>query len=191
MENQNHVHSFVDTLVPATCTQQGYTLHRCACGYEYKDRFVPVGAHSFEVLEQTEPTCTDPGSQSLRCTLCDLSQMRPIPPKGHTWGKWNLLTVPTCLEPGSKNRVCTCCGYEDVHPIQPTGHRLTSPQKGKRGKIAYFCENCGQTDRPCSTADYLCRESYDGIGHPCDRSYRKQRTSIPIFLFSRMQAWIS
>jgi antitoxin component YwqK of YwqJK toxin-antitoxin module len=145
MENQNHVHSFVDTVVPATCTQQGYTLHRCACGYEYKDRFVPVGAHSFEVLEQTEPTCTDAGSQSLHCTLCDLTQMRPIPPKGHTWGKWNLLTVPTCLEPGSKNRVCTCCGYEDVHPIKPTGHRLTSPQKGKRGTVAYFCENCGQT----------------------------------------------
>ena len=145
MENKSHVHSFVDTLVPATCTQQGYTLHRCACGYEYKDRFVPVGAHSFEILEQTEPTCTDAGSQSLHCTLCDTTEIRPVPPKGHTWGKWNLLTVPTCLEPGSKNRICTCCGYEDVHPIQPTGHRLTNPQKGKRGKIAYFCENCGQT----------------------------------------------
>ena len=41
MEDQKHIHSFEDTVVPATCTQQGYTLHRCACGYEYKSNFKP------------------------------------------------------------------------------------------------------------------------------------------------------
>ena len=58
MENQNHTHIFVDTVVPATCKENGYTLHRCACGYEHKDRFVPAGSHRFETVSTTVSTCT-------------------------------------------------------------------------------------------------------------------------------------
>lgn len=147
MENQNHIHAFTDTVVPATCKEQGYILHRCACGYEFKDHFVPTGAHSFVAQVQTEASCTKPGTELLRCSVCEATETRPIPPKGHTWGKWNLLAVPTCREKGKKSRVCTDCGYEDVYPIKAIGHRYTVLRKCKKGVTEYFCENCGKTVR--------------------------------------------
>ena len=144
---ENHVHSFVDTVVPATCTQQGYTLHRCDCGYEFKDHFVPMGAHNFETIEQTEPTCFESGSQVQRCTGCGLTRTVGISPRGHAWGDWNMEAVPTCLEAGRKSRICGCCGHKEEEAIAPRGHSLTSPKKSetKKGVIEYFCENCGQT----------------------------------------------
>ena len=67
MENQNHVHSFVDTVVPATCKEKGYTLHRCECGYEYADQYTPpTNKHSFVILQQVNPTCTEGGTQQVQ-----------------------------------------------------------------------------------------------------------------------------
>lgn len=35
-------HEYEVTVVPPTAEEQGYTLHRCECGYEWKDEFVPA-----------------------------------------------------------------------------------------------------------------------------------------------------
>lgn len=146
MEN-NHVHSFTDTVVPPTCTEKGYTLHRCACGYEHKDTFVPNGSHKFVVFEQTDPTCEVGGLQRLRCTTCGVTGSRPIPPLGHDWGQWTVKNVPTCTEDGSQVHFCTRCGAGEEAPVPAIGHNLVNKQKSKTEKncFEYFCQNCGQT----------------------------------------------
>ncbi|MCQ2387318.1 MAG: leucine-rich repeat domain-containing protein [Clostridia bacterium] len=42
-----HQHVYVDTLIKPTCTEQGYTLHKCSCGDEYKDNYVNATGHIY------------------------------------------------------------------------------------------------------------------------------------------------
>lgn len=45
----DHSHVFTDEVVAPLCVNKGYTLHKCACGYEYADDFTnPIGSHTFE-----------------------------------------------------------------------------------------------------------------------------------------------
>ena len=147
MEDQKHIHSFEDTVVPATCTQQGYTLHRCACGYEHKDSFVLVGAHTFQAAEETEATCTKPGQQQLKCTCCGAIQTREVPALGHSWGQWNVQTFVTCTEDGVQFRSCSRCGATEEQTVKAKGHTLTNPKKSatEKGIVEYFCPDCGET----------------------------------------------
>lgn len=147
MENQNHIHNFVDTVVPATCKEQGYTLHRCACGYEYKDQYIPTGMHPCKIAEQTEATCTEAGSQKLVCTVCGEVISRATPALGHDWSTWTLHTFPSCTENGSNIRCCSRCGATETQAIPATGHKLIKSEKSqtKKGVQEYFCQNCGQT----------------------------------------------
>lgn len=146
MENQNHAHVFVDTVVPATCQEGGYTLHRCDCGYEYKDKFTRTGDHDFAVTELTAATCTEVGSRLLRCKVCGIEKTEPVAATGHRWGDWGIRRVPTCLDDGMEARVCGCCGNTEERVLKATGHKLTQPRKSatKKGVTEYLCENCGQ-----------------------------------------------
>ena len=148
MDTQEHVHSFVETVVPATCQSSGYTLHRCDCGYEYKDKYTAAAAtHQFEVTENVEATCTEEGVQQLRCATCGITETKKIPVKGHLWGAWNVQTMPSCTEKGSQTHTCTCCNMKETQEIKPIGHKLVNPKKSEtqKGMVEWFCENCGQT----------------------------------------------
>lgn len=43
-----HEHSYVDTITPPTCTEQGYTTHTCECGDSYVDSYVLALGHDFK-----------------------------------------------------------------------------------------------------------------------------------------------
>ena len=42
-----HAHSYTSTVVEPTCSDQGYTLHSCACGDSYTDNFVDALGHAW------------------------------------------------------------------------------------------------------------------------------------------------
>ena len=46
-EQQEHAHSYTTTVIPPTCTEQGYTMHTCACGDSYRDNYVAALGHNF------------------------------------------------------------------------------------------------------------------------------------------------
>lgn len=148
-ENTNHVHEYVDTVVPATCTEQGYTLHRCECGHEYKDKFVGLRKHKFEVIAETEPGCITEGKRELRCEVCGATDSEIVRATGHKWAHWNIETAPTCTEEGHRFRYCKTCGEKEEQKIKPKGHKLTNPQKSEteKGVKIYFCTNCGASVR--------------------------------------------
>ncbi len=153
MENNNHVHVFKDYIVPSTCKENGYTLHKCDCGYEHKDNFRPLSGHSFVLASETAPTCTQNGSRLVRCTVCGEEKIETIPFLGHSWGGWQIQKFPTCTEEGAKMRICTRCGIKEEESVPATGHKLTGAKKGK-DSIEYLCANCGQTiSRPTSSAN--------------------------------------
>ena len=42
---KTHEHAYETTVIAPTCAQEGYTLHKCECGDEYKDNFTPTVGH--------------------------------------------------------------------------------------------------------------------------------------------------
>lgn len=143
MENNNHIHFFRDYIVPSTCKTNGYTLHRCDCGYEHKDNFRPLAGHSYAVVSQTEPSCTENVSRVIRCTVCGEEITENLAPSGHAWGEWNLQKFPTCTEDGVKVRICSRCGLKEEAVAEATGHKLTVMETTK-DTVECLCENCGQ-----------------------------------------------
>ncbi|MCD7847865.1 MAG: hypothetical protein LUG49_07585, partial [Oscillospiraceae bacterium] len=63
-------HSYVDTVTEPTCTEQGYTTHKCSvCDYSYVDTYTTALGHSYESVV-TAPTCTEGGYTTYTCSVC-------------------------------------------------------------------------------------------------------------------------
>ena len=101
-----HEHVFGDWAVTRapTCTGSGKETRTCTLD--------PLG-HDYE-MSVVDPTCTEEGYTRYVCTRCrDSYKDIYISAKGHTPGKWEVLTDPTVDEPGVQVRYCTVC-HEEV-----------------------------------------------------------------------------
>lgn len=81
-----HSHDYTDKTVTPTCTEQGYTLHSCECGYSFKDTYVNALGHDTESHSGQPKTCTDNGwNDYVTCKRdgCTYSTYEAIP-AGHT-----------------------------------------------------------------------------------------------------------
>lgn len=63
-----HTHAYKESVISPTCNTQGYTLHKCSCGAEYKDNFVDA-AHDY-TFTVILPTCTEQGYTLHVCKKC-------------------------------------------------------------------------------------------------------------------------
>ena len=66
----DHKHSFKASVVKPSCTEDGYTLHKCVCGESYKDSYTDAKGHSYA---------------DGKCTVCgaaDPNYKEPTPPAG-------------------------------------------------------------------------------------------------------------
>lgn len=71
-ETGTHVHNFVETLVEASCTIDGYTLKSCICGEETKENVVTAKGHDYKYKLFTA-TCVDDGYTLYSCKNCNSS----------------------------------------------------------------------------------------------------------------------
>ncbi len=77
--------------------------------------------HSYTSSVTTEPTCTEDGVKTFRCS-CNDSYTESIPATGHTWTKWVVNSEPTETADGIKVRVCkTCEDASEVEILPATG----------------------------------------------------------------------
>ncbi|MBQ7006172.1 MAG: leucine-rich repeat protein [Clostridia bacterium] len=61
-------HSLVTTIVPATCTQQGYTNHACAnCTYSFNDIYTPAKGHFFVGNDGVCEVCGENVAKDCSC----------------------------------------------------------------------------------------------------------------------------
>ena len=68
-----HKHNYKTTVVKPTCTEDGYTLHKCSCGDSYKDSEVPATGHELDtwtLRTVKAPTYTEPGIHERQCLNC-------------------------------------------------------------------------------------------------------------------------
>lgn len=144
-------HTFRETVVPPTCSSQGYTVYSCTeCNYFYTDTYVAAlgGAHDLEYFEAKEPTsCADGGWAAYeRCKNCSYTTFTPIT-IDHNYSV--SVKAPVCTEGGYTSHTCSACGneYRDNY-TDPTGHTmgnwyLSSPiTKDSDGEMRSSCLNC-------------------------------------------------
>lgn len=140
-----HTHRYAETIIPPTCSENGYTLHSCSCGYEYKDNFVSA-KHDFMLIKHIAPTCDKDGEDFYRCSRCGEEKTVSIPTKGHKFSNWVEKTKPTCLKNGLDVRECLLCGKTESRKVSKTGHNFSSWRKNGDDFIR-DCSNCGFSEK--------------------------------------------
>lgn len=109
----NHLgggHDYAATVVPPTCTEKGYTLHRCSiCGDELRSDYVDATWHSFgEWIVDKPSSCSVHGEQHRVCSKCGFVENALLPTEGHTYDS-TVIREATCTEFGIMKHVCSVC----------------------------------------------------------------------------------
>ena len=113
-------YTFTVTVVPPTCTEDGYTMHKCNedDSFSYKDNIVhSTGHHAAKRV--IEPTCKEEGHTEIYCTVCGevSTVLSTTPKKDHTWDSGVVTTEPTTEHEGVKTYTCTGCGETKTESI--------------------------------------------------------------------------
>lgn len=110
-----------------SCTEDGDAERRCTeCGVVETIHFEARG-HIWmkEPSVDKAPTCTEEGSKSIHCAVCDASDpetVESMEKTAHLWDSGETTTQPTCTEEGEKTYTCTACGETKAEVIDKLGH---------------------------------------------------------------------
>ena len=120
----DHTHEFIDTVTAPTCTEGGYTVHSCECGYSFKDTNTdPLGHDLANEKVVTEPTCMGKGKTLKTCTRCSHSETGDISALGHTYtGVWEVTKEPSCGQKGVESMFCQICNAAITRDIDAKEH---------------------------------------------------------------------
>lgn len=113
-------YTFTETVVPPTCTEDGYTLHTCNENPAKTYQDTPVAALGHQYKEVTTPaTCGAPGSVDNVCEHCnDKQHVKDLPATGeHQWDEGVVTKEPTATETGIKTFTCTVCSATKTEDI--------------------------------------------------------------------------
>ena len=143
----------VQTTAP-TCTEEGTMTFVCTvCGGGERTAPIEAIGHDFQLVESTEPTCTEPGhGEYLQCANCEeiAGEIVEIPALGHTWTEWEE-TRESCDVAGERTRTCTVCGEEETEELDAGTHSwddgvVTTPATcTESGVLTKTCLLCGET----------------------------------------------
>ena len=152
-------HEYEAEIVEPTCTENGYTLHKCGlCGYSYKDNATEPLGHNYGEWTVTVPAECESGGEEVRtCARCDDVETRETEPLGHDYEAE--VVEPACTEGGYTLYSCGLCGhtYKD-NATEPLGHDYE------------VTETEGTVDSP-SVKHYKCRR--------CGYQYTEEGESLP------------
>ena len=113
-------YTFTVTVVPPTCTEDGYTMHKCNedDSLSYKDNIVHSTGHR-AAMRVIEPTCKEEGRTEIYCPVCGEvgTVLSTTPKKDHTWDNGVVTTEPTTEHEGVKTYTCTGCGETKTESI--------------------------------------------------------------------------
>lgn len=146
---KEHKHSWKkEKTVAPTCTEQGYTVYKCAynlfgvgCTATKKDDFVPALDHNMSDWIVVEATCTTAGEKYQVCQrsgcnhkVVEEGYAEAHPVLGHDFegAEW-VIEVPTCTTPGKRYQVCKRdgCNAENVDETYAKEHPALGHAWGK------------------------------------------------------------
>ena len=98
-----HTHSYTSTKVAATCTNKGYTLHKCSCGSSYSTDETAALGHSWgNWTVVTQPTTQQEGSESRSCSRCGATESQSIPKVEAPALEWSDLDLNKAMAVGNQ-----------------------------------------------------------------------------------------
>ncbi len=152
-------YTFTVTVVPPTCTEDGYTMHKCNedDSFSYKDNIVHSTGHHAE-MRVIEPTCKEEGRTEIYCTVCGevSTVLSTTPKKDHTWDNGVVTTEPTTEHEGVKTYTCTGCGETKTESIA----RLPASAKVAASPIVAGAEPVVEVPAQEMSAESINAETY-------------------------------
>lgn len=124
----SHTHSYVDTVTAATCTANGYTVHKCSCGDTKTDSYTKLLGHSYQ------------GGICVRCGVLE----------DHKHDFKQTVTAPTCISEGFTTYTCACGESYKKNYVSALEHKPELKNEKKAGclKGGYtgdeVCTVCGK-----------------------------------------------
>ncbi len=116
-------YEYIDPLSPDRCHKYNIsdsctadkTVYDCPiCGDHYEVSKEPKEHMWGEWKIAKEPTCTETGTEEIRCESCnELSCTREIPARGHQWTNWTITQPPT----ETVIRTCKVCKKSDTNTV--------------------------------------------------------------------------
>lgn len=157
------------SVTAATCTTPEITTYTSVYGTVTVETAAANG-HNFQVSAiVTEPTCTEKGSATIKCTVCDCEETKEIAALGHDFehGTWVINTIITGEEDTKHIRKCSRCDevstssmYRVDHNFGEPVYKVSEPTPGYHSVNAvYTCEGCGYY-RTEELTGYLEQESF-------------------------------
>ncbi len=153
-------HTFESAVTEPTCTEQGYTIYTCACGYSYVGDYTSETGHSVANWTEASSTpynvasCQHAVSYTGTCSACNQPQQKTEYVEKHAWTYVvKVGCEATCQEDGIKLSYCKneACQYHDtakgeVPYSDPSAHTwVEDSEQLIDGMISYHCEEPGCT----------------------------------------------
>ena len=133
-EATEHVHNFVDEIIPATCTTKGSVIGKCECGAEGTATEIPLADHIASTLDCEKDTV---------CTVCNAVLAEKA---GHNFSNIEVVTEATCTSTGKQKGVCLVCGKIVESEIPTAAHSIDASAgltlvDGKYGAKCVTCNS--------------------------------------------------
>ena len=130
-----HVCEYTKTVVPPTCTEQGYTLYQCECNKSYQDEHVAALGHSFtNYTSNNNATCTEDGTKTAVCDRngCNVVDTIADPDTalGHSFTNYTSNNDATIEADGTKTATCDRDGCIEMDTITDEGSKLVHNDNG-------------------------------------------------------------
>lgn len=191
---KGHKHSWKkEKTVAPTCTEQGYTVYKCAynlfgvgCTATKKDDFVPALDHNMSDWIVVEATCTTAGEKYQVCQrsgcnhkVVEEGYAEAYPALGHDFegAEW-VIEAPTCTTPGQRYQVCKRDGcnqknideaYAEAHPA--LGHVWGKYVDDDKPGCQQQTETAHCTREGCTATDTEDRANFGPGGNPLPHKY--------------------
>ena len=139
-------HEYEDTVVPPTCTEQGYTMRSCPCGSVVKQNYVDALGHDMVTDAAVAPTCTKTGlTEGSHCARCDeaTTAQKVVPALGHDMVT-DAAVAPTCTKTGlTEGSHCSRCDEATTAQkvVPALGHDMVTD-----AAVAPTCTKTGLTE---------------------------------------------
>lgn len=197
---KGHKHSWKkEKTVAPTCTEQGYTVYKCAynlfgvgCTATKKDDFVPALDHNMSDWIVVEATCTTAGEKYQVCQrsgcnhkVVEEGYAEAHPVLGHDFegAEW-VIEAPTCTTPGKRYQVCKRdgCNAENVDETYAKEHPALGHAWGKyvdddKPGCQQQTETAHCTREGCTATDTEDRPNFGADGNPLPHKYTKYEVS--------------
>lgn len=191
---KGHKHKWKkEKTVAPTCTEQGYTLYKCAynlfgigCTATKKDDYVPALGHDMSDWIVVEATCTTAGEKYQACKrsgcnhkVVEEGYAEAHPALGHDFegAEW-VVEAPTCTTPGKRYQVCKRdgCNAENVDETYAKEHPALGHAWGKyvdddKPGCQQQTETAHCTREGCTATDTEDRANFGPGGNPLPHKY--------------------